>query len=138
MVEGSFPKSDGQSLYGSEITTLYTYPKLLSFSEVNNFTFTPTRADSIIIITVKGQANQTISTGTATNWDIDLEVDSVVKDTVKMNIVPGGANPAIRFPFFMQTVIEDMTAASHDIDLTPNGGSTLSSLKIVIMEYTKL
>ena len=134
MGEGDFPKTDGDVLYASEVNDFYNYPKVLHYgSSATGETFTPTKSDSRIVVWVKGEA--TLTGGTTASATIDLDIDSVTKDTVSLDSVRfAGASSSDEMSFTLMWSDTDLATSSTDIEVT---GGSLSNLKIIVMEYLK-
>lgn len=134
--EGEFPKADGDLLYASEANDFYNYPKLLLYSTSASDTFTPTKSDSIIIITATCNTYDADSGNVYTDT-IDLDVDSSTVDTKSIQLATYGTpSNWARCPISLMYKTEDMATSSVPIELTSTAG-VLENIKIIVMEYIK-
>jgi len=112
------------------------YPKVLHYgTTATGQAFTPTKSDSRIVVWVSGQWDAAQSVG-ASSTNIDLDIDSVTKDTKSIYEYHHTANVSIKIPFSLLWSDTDLSTSETDIDITTSSGS-ISNVKIIVMEYIK-
>ena len=128
--EGEFPKADGDILYGSEANDFYNYPKVLYYGTGGNFT--PTKTDSMIVITAAGTIGGSSGgtgefTGSAT-----LTVDGSSVHAVSAQFDTYGTPPNTgNVPFSLLYKTEDMAMSAVPVAIVGASGN------ILVMEYLK-
>lgn len=118
---------------GNEMS-LKTGGTILQYATSDTTTFTPTKSDNECIVLVKGQWESSTSASTVESTNIDLEIDSVVQDSVEIDThQTSGATTKEKHGFSLMYKVSDASVASHDVEVVTSSG-VVARMRIIVFQ----